>query len=276
MRILAAVGIVLALAGVSSASTIACSGSTATITACMTADSIYWTDTVDWQQALGAATPSNTHAANSEWTATTPGGFQVSLQSADQLRRADNAARGAGLAFLDPSTVQSFYGHFDAQPDAGAGVWGDHVVGDITGSASILLRLYTGMNGLAFRISSAQDPIFSATVTAYSVLNPGVNDVAIATAQLTNVTGGGDCLAGLMMIPPRPCNDAPFIGFFDNPTLIQSVIISTTDVHGFMIDTLFLQDPPPAPTPEPAIALLIGSGLVLLGVRRRGSANRRR
>src|SRR5262249_20818252 len=82
---------------------------------------------------------------------------------------------------------------------------------------------------------------------------------------------GGTC-AGLAT--DVPCNDAPFIGFFNVSTPILSLVVTTTDT-GFFVDQLFLQNtfvnPNQGTAPEPVMSTLIGSGLVglVLAARRR-------
>jgi hypothetical protein len=250
----------------------------------------FWTDSVDWNTALGKASyTTGTHDSTSgAWLASSNGGstgpIQVSLQTTDGtgapngfMARADNLYRlyqGAPVndyvsaPLVDPD-LNYYTGTFDSQPNPGAGNPGDHLI-VMSGSPNqrtLIIRLLTAQIGAAFRISSNALSTFTASVKAYSVLNPTGSDVPIATATLNNVTGGGDCSSGLGQDPPVPCNTAPFFGVHDLATPIMSLVVSTNDNQGFAIDTLFLQDwsnDPPPPTPEPAVAGLIGGGILLL------------
>jgi hypothetical protein len=69
-----------------------------------------------------------------------------------------------------------------------------------------------------------------------------------------------------------PCNDAPYVGFFDPQGRIGSVYISVFNVGsptipiGFAIDSLYVDE---SSVPEPAIPLLIGTGLAAMALYRR-------
>ena len=71
-----------------------------------------------------------------------------------------------------------------------------------------------------------------------------------------------------------PCNDAPYVGFYDPEGRIRSIYVSvfnhngTTPV-GFAIDSLYLE-----PIPEPAVPLMIGGGLAAMALYRRKRRSR--
>jgi hypothetical protein len=85
---------------------------------------------------------------------------------------------------------------------------------------------------------------------------------------------GGTCLS-LYQGPsaaPVPCNDAPYVGFYDPQGRISSIYISVFDPAdtrfrnplGFAIDSLYAQE-----APEPALPLMIGGGLAAIALYRR-------
>jgi hypothetical protein len=235
----------LGVAGGLEASTISCSGSTATIQACMTADSIYWSDQVDWAQLGGLGT---THVTGSSWVATSANSVQVSLQSNDTIVRADN-------------TLTSFPGRFAT---------GDHLIENL-GLNALSMSLSSPMVGAAIRLSAANGGPFGATFSAYSTAIPSGFPVATVSLML----GGGTCAS---LVTGSPCNDAPFIGFFNVATPFLSLVISTLDT-AFYVDELFLQKSyisgPTNPTPEPIMSAMIGGGLAALAlIARRRMARR--
>ena len=236
----------LGVAGGLGASTISCSGTTATIQACMTADSIYWQDDVD-SSSLGETGSSHTASfPSTQWATTSTNSVSVSLQSNDTLNRMDN-------------TVASYQGTFAS---------GASLIQD-TGFNDVTIRFGQALYGLALRLSVPSMANFNATINAYTSFNP--SGFPAASLSLTNVPGGGSC-------PTADCNTAPFIGFYNLASTIQSIRITTSDTTGFLIDRLFLQESlitPPQQTPEPVLTALIGSGLAIFAIlakRRRRAA----
>jgi hypothetical protein len=85
----------------------------------------------------------------------------------------------------------------------------------------------------------------------------------------TNASGSCDTLG---LIPPKPCDVAPYIGVQGLNGAVRSIVISGNDVAGILIDTLYL-DAAASAAPEPGTMALIGvaaMALIFKQCRRKG------
>ena len=174
-----------------------------------------------------------------------------------------------------PTDLSLDAGHFDAPgptgpPVQGAGYgypYGDHLVELQNGGPLELMFLGSSVFGVWFQISSLEgiDSNFNATVEALDS-----NKNVLGTYSIQAGGSGGGCLSlSSNMSRPTPCNDAPYIGFYDPQGRIHSVYISaidpsTNNLIGFAIDTLRVDE-----VPEPSMPLLVGGGLAAFCLWRR-------
>ena len=155
--------------------------------------------------------------------------------------------------------AQSF---FDAPPDSGAGIPGDHLLSYENNAGKPLeMQFSQGINGIMFRISTPTTMDVDATIKAYTQMNPGVNDTPIMTYSIHATNSGGTC-ATLANNPPQPCNTAQYLGIEGLPANIKSVVISSPDMAGFYIGTLYFDTSALGEVPEPATFILLGGALV--------------
>jgi hypothetical protein len=193
-------------------------------------------------------------------------GDAFTIVSDDQLIRADNTALAwNGSAWLPAVFVNSsntyVAGHFNA-PSAPSSQpqFGDNLLGALApsggdnGPPTITLKFATALSYVAFQVSSASNPNFTAQLLAFNAAGQ-----QIGTYQVTDTGGGGLC-SGLSHNPPQPCDDAPLIQFYDPTVSIASVeLVMTNDFSGVYIDELMV-----APIPEPVSAGLVALGLLLM------------
>jgi hypothetical protein len=145
---------------------------------------------------------------------------------------------------------------------------GDSLLELQSGGPMELTFLKPSVFGAYFEISSlvgTADASFDASVEA---LDSSGN--ILGTYNIQAGGSGGTCTS-VSHNPPTPCNDAPYIGFYDPQGRIHSIYISVTDpstgyLVGFAIDTLMVDD---APVPEPSIPLMVGGGLAAFSLLRR-------
>ena len=254
-----------------------------------------YNDSLNWgapttQGGLGTATLGNQLPVTTSGgvTATTQSGFGVGLQLAPNnsgasgnLVREDNAAYvwspspvsgwlPQGIPTVTPS-LQLYAGHFNATgPTApAAGYYGDQLIELPNGGPLELTFLNQGVLGVWFQISSQSGLVntsFGASVEAFDS-----SGNVLGTYSINAGGSGGQCgfpagaqsATGLFVqTGPAPCNDAPYVGFYDPQGRIKSIYISVTDptqnnnLIGFAIDTLTVDE-----DPEPSIPLMIGGGL---------------
>ncbi len=188
------------------------------------------------------------------------------IVSNDQLVRADNTSLAwNGSAWLPAFFVNSsntyVAGHFNApSTPSSQPQFGDNLLGALAPSGSdngpptITLKFATALSYVAFQVSSASTPNFTAQLLAFNAAG-----VQIGTYQVTDTGAGGLC-SGLSHNPPQPCDDAPLIQFYDPTVSIASVeLIMTNDLSGVYIDEVMT-----APIPEPLSAGLVALGLLLM------------
>jgi hypothetical protein len=251
-------------------------------------------ESVDWQTALGPANqPAYNTTLNGPWTYTTPEGLTIGLTrgpgyqgTSDTLLRVDNFYRffdnstGTWRPFNCPTYIcvgnpygsyNTYMGKFDAPPDAGAGLPGDHLVSTNGNRGPLEIQFSEGIGGVKFRISTPTTGDVNATIAAYSVQNPTQFDTPIMTYTIKAVNAAGLCATlDNGFAAPQPCNVAPFLGIEGRPGDIRSVAISTTDNGGLYISSLYIDE-----VPEPGTLALFGSALVGLGVAARRRSFRR-
>jgi hypothetical protein len=223
---------------------------------------------------FGFASPGNVYNPESygPWTATSLNGITAGV------------AQGPGFTGTDPylmrvdngiphgqNLVEMVDGHFNSIPNPDAGQpYGDHLVGFRTAQGPMLIQFSTAITSVGFYISSKDTTGVDATVKAYNTLNPDGNTVPILSYHVVDAGGGGECLG---LYTGNPCNDAPFLAIDGVNQQFQSIVISIAGgSNGFFIDSLYLGTNLPAPppgVPEPASALLIGGGIILLGIASR-------
>jgi hypothetical protein len=124
--------------------------------------------------------------------------------------------------------------------------------------------------GVWFQISSLSgtNSLFVAEVQAFNSSGDPIGSYQLAESG--SYGSGGQCLS-LEANHPMPCDDAPYVGFYDPEGRISSIYISvfnatvtgvpTGSPIGFAIDSLYMDE-----VPEPAMLLMIGSGLAAIGL----------
>ena len=243
------------------------------------------------QSGLGAAIlgnnfPVSTSSPVANRTATVDNN-QVAIQLAPGytggavgLTRVDNAAEvwsGASWILAGFENIAGFQGHFNSNSTPSVTPPpGDALLKDTTGAPLELSFLTHPVSGVWFEIASlaGTNSLFGAKVQAFD------GSTLLGTYSLTEsgaYGSGGKCTALLVAPPggPTPCNDAPYVGFYDPEGRITSIYISvfnpgslSTPV-GFAIDSLEIDPAAPIFTPEPAMALMIGGGLAAMALYHR-------
>ncbi len=217
------------------------------------------------------------------WNAATPGGLTVGATLAynfsgtqTTLARYDNFqmvydGTWQFAPFDGYATYQLYAGQFDAASTPGAASPGDHLLYTNHGAGPMELDFSSGINGLLFRISTPTTGDVNATVAVYAVSHPTALDTPIMTYSILATNAAGSC-STLIGNPPVPCNLAPYIGF-QGLTGARSVIISTTDTAGLLIDSLYLDTSVGAP--EPGTIFLFGGAFMFLLMKARREKLRR-
>jgi len=196
---------------------------------------------------------------------------------------APNVANFAGHFGSNAPVQPPVPGHPNAPP-AGAPAGDQLVKMPNAGSSLELMFLNRPLFGVWFSIASLTCPVtssnpvntnclFDATVQAFDVNGVSIGSYTLAESG-TSGTGGACTGLGTRVPGPVPCNDAPYVGFYDPEGRIRSIYVSvfnhngTTPV-GFAIDSLYLE-----PIPEPAVPLMIGGGLAAMALYRRKRRSR--
>ncbi|HTP35473.1 MAG TPA: hypothetical protein VMJ75_25020 [Candidatus Acidoferrales bacterium] len=174
-----------------------------------------------------------------------------------------------------------------------SGYQGDHLIRLDGSSSGILITFSQPVYRVGLRVSAMNDTqttmvgstaVQDLKIQAYNITDPANTSHPFLSYELQDSGGYGTCapintLSGGPPGTPTPCNAAPFIGIdatsslfttaplvtLPNNPWISSVFISSTDNVGFLLDELFIQDMDPDAAPEPAMFILIGSGLLALG-----------
>jgi hypothetical protein len=228
-------------------------------TGCYSLATFSFTESLDWANAYGSAdTATNPNAVfdttHGPWNAITDNGITVGATlgpgntgGQTTLARYDNyqMVQVGGVwqyaAFAGYGTYNLAAGMFDAQPDGGAGSPGDHLLTTNNGPGPLQLDFSQGISGALFRISTPTSGDTVATVAAYAVAHPTALDIPIMTYTIRATNASGVCTS-LFSGPPVPCNIAPYIGVQGGNGNIRSIVISTPDMAGLLIDTLYLDE----------------------------------
>src|SRR5438067_280787 len=225
-RIIIALAIANIIGGVLQANTvISCSGTAAAVNSCYSSNLPAFNTRLDWA-VFGSPDGSSN---NGVWT-TNAGGITVSAQNQGGLglRLADNYASVFTnghwvLASNLANQPYSLSGHFDAPSDVmpssavTPGYPRDTLIGlklnGVSAAANMLLDYSAGLNGVGFRIAATNNSTFDARVRLFSGLNG--TGTLLEDYTFVNLNGGGTC-ASLFVTnsnPPKPCDDAPYVGF---------------------------------------------------------------
>jgi hypothetical protein len=132
------------------------------------------------------------------------------------------------------------------------------------------LSFATTLSFVEFQVSSLQgtNSNFAAELIAYDS-----GGHILGTYQVADTGGGGQCPGLGIGAGPQPCNDAPYVQFYDPEDNIASVELVMNDPTGALLDTL---DVAGAATPEPSSAALFAFGILLvLLAAKRGYLSRR-
>ena len=190
-----------------------------------------------------------------------------------------------GTVNANPATaVAEFNGHFNslsaATPAPGAQP-GDTLLALPNGGPLELSFVGEPAFGVWFEIASMSgtNSLFEVYLQAFG--NGGVSLGSYTLTESGSYGSGGTCTT-LTSRPPVPCNDAPYVGFYDPEGRIRSIYISVCATGsvcipgqagysplGFAIDYLYADE-----VPEPAIPLLIGGGLAAMALYRRKRLSR--
>jgi hypothetical protein len=224
-------------------------------------------------------------------------GNDFTLTSNDQFEGVDNTALAWNGAIWAPAgfvtTDSTFAGHFNSSTTPSGPfpepTFGDNLLGvltpngDSTGNPQLTLSFAQTINYIQFQVTArtgiqGTDPItgentnFTATLVAYDS-----SGNVIGTYQVADQGTGGTCAGLSNGSGPQPCNDAPFVQFYDPLDRIKSVQLSMDDPTGLFIDTLRvggIPRPPPlveGSVPEPSSFVMFGVGmLALLWAAKRG------
>jgi len=270
---------------VSASSLLTCSfnGGAYTTSGCYSIAGFAFNDSLDWQDAYGTAdyvaNPNQTYdpIANGPWAAVTSGGLGVSstlaydyTPLAHSLSRVDNFQMlyqsGAwNFAAYSGASYALYSGSFSSASTPGDPP-GDHLLYSKHDQGRLELDFLSGISGILFRVSTPQVGDLNATVRAYDVEHPTSSDIPIMTYSILATNASGSC-GGLIQTPPVPCDVAPYIGVQGLNGALRSIIITTTDTSGLLIDTLFL-DAAASETPEPGTMGLFGVAAMALIFKR--------
>jgi len=251
-------------------------------------------DSLDWgaptavsgQSGLGAAIagnsfPLSTSSAVAIRTATV-NNDQIAIQLAPgyssppgSVTRTDdfywqwNGIRWVRGSSLTPA-MEGFPGHFDsasatslstASPTNNA-----QLLESSSGAPLELTFLGEPAYGVWFQIASLSgvNSLFTAEVQAF---NSSGNSIGSYQLAESGSYGSGGLCQSVAANHPMPCNDAPYVGFYDPQGRISSIYISVFNPGslsppiGFAIDSVLVDT-----VPEPAMLLMIGSGLAAIAL----------
>jgi len=214
-------------------------------------------------------------------------GDAVTVTSNDVFGGADNTALAwTGSSWAPAGFVTNaatFAGHFNSETTptgpSPEPVLGDSLLGILApsgpskGNTTVTLTFAQSLNYVEFQVSArtgsgganGQNTNFTAELIAMDALGH-----VLGTYQVTDTGTGGLCAGLGNGAGPQPCDDAPFVQFYDAQDNIKSVELVMNDPTGAYIDTLEV-----GPIPEPASSLLIGIGiLALVWLAKRGHFRR--
>jgi hypothetical protein len=216
-----------------------------------------------------ATVATRTATVNNDQIAVSTGG--VGVTRVDDLAMFYEGPQ-TGWANADQTNIAYFPGHFNSASAAQTSPGGDALIADSSGAPlelSLLGQVSEPLLGIWFQIASLSgtNSLFVAEVQAFDK-----NGNPIGTYMLTeggSYGSGGACNSLYALYPstPVPCNDSPYVGFYDPQGRISSVYISVFNPGnfstpiGFAIDALQIDE-----APEPAIPLLIFGGLAAMAL----------
>jgi hypothetical protein len=141
-------------------------------------------------------------------------------------------------------------------------VLGDNLLGAVAApgtsnvNTTVTLTFQQTLSFVEFQVSSQQgtNSNFTAELIAY---DSGHN--ILGTYQVVDSGGGGLCPGLTNSAGPQPCNDAPYVQFYDPEDNIASVELIMNDTAGALLDTLSIGS-----VPEPSSAALFAIGILLV------------
>jgi len=205
-----------------------------------------------------------------------------SFEGLDNTSLAWNGSSWVPAFLVDPG-VATFGGHFNSETTTTGpppeGVLGDNLLGAIapngtTNPNTIVNIAFTqALSFVEFQVSSLQgtNSNFTAQLIAFDS-----NGHILGTYQVVDTGGGGLCEGLSNTAGPQPCNDAPYVQFYDPEDNIASVELIVNDTAGALLDTLDVAGVNSVPEPSSSSLFTIGILLVLFAakrghLRRRGS-----
>jgi len=172
-------------------------------------------------------------------------------------------------AFL-VTTAGTFGGHFNSETTPTGpppeGVMGDNLLGAVAAPGStnpdttVTLTFAQTLSFVEFQVSSLQgtNANFTAELIAYDS-----GGHILGTYQVVDTGGGGQCAGLGNTAGPQPCNDAPYVQFYDPEDNIASVELIMNDTAGALLDTL---DVAGTAVPEPSSATLFAIGMLFVAL----------
>jgi hypothetical protein len=167
--------------------------------------------------------------------------------------------------------LSGFAGHFNSDgpsaPAPGSNP-GDDLLEMPAGGPLDLILLNNLAYGVWFQIGSltGSNALFVVEVQAFDSSGNSIGTYTLTEGG--SYGSGGACSTLSTRSPgPTPCNDSPYVGFYDPEGRIKSIYVSVfnpgnlSSPVGFAIDSLELD-----PIPEPAMPLLIGGGLAAIAL----------
>jgi PEP-CTERM motif len=209
------------------------------------------------------------------------GSNSVSVASSDQFQGADNTALawdgGEWVPAGFVTTATTFAGHFNSETTptgpAPEPILGENLLGILapsgnsTGNTTATFTFAQTLGYVEFEVTSRTGASGSNGVDTNFTADLVAMDASghiIGTYQVMDTGGGGLCAGLSNGAGPQPCNDAPFVQFYDPQDQIKSVELIVNDQTGAYIDTLEVASVQDATIPEPSSFALFGIGMLAL------------
>jgi hypothetical protein len=195
------------------------------------------------------------------------------FEGLDNTALAWNGSSWVPAFLMTPSGT--FGGHFNSETTppgpAPEGVLGDNLLGAVAApgtnnpNTTVTLTFMQTLSFVEFQVSNLQgaNSNFTAELVAYDS-----NGHVLGTYQVVDTGGGGQCMGLGNTAGPQPCNNAPYVQFYDPSDRIASVELVMNDTAGALLDTLSVAGDPPVPEPSSAGLLAIGILLVAFAAKR--------